>query len=198
MEKWEVYAEGTFNNMRSNAHNWNRSFDDRRKISRDFYYGVFDAKNPFPTNMISEQALDNQLQGKTNLNTWDHYHCPQFVGRMIMENQERYLQDYELFKAIFGVCTQQIRVTKKENEQLSALTDPDREGYKVLAPTNLKYQQLGIKLYRRRDGKKLWKDSDPIETNVLEIPEDLLEYEKQYLCVKRVNEPVTIIVDCMK
>ena len=40
MEKWEVYAEGTFNNMRANAHNWDRSFDDKRKVSRDFYYGV--------------------------------------------------------------------------------------------------------------------------------------------------------------
>jgi hypothetical protein len=197
-QNWEVCCKGTFNNMKANQEHWNESFNWRRKISRDFYYGVFDARNPFPTDLISEQALDNQLNGKANLNTWDHYHCPQFVGRMIMENKERYLEDYDLFKSIFLVCTQQIRVTKKENDQLSALTDPDREEYKVLAATNLKYQHLGIKLYKRQEGKSRWKHSYPIDTNVLEIPEDLIEYEKKYLVIKRVKEPITIIEDCMR
>lgn len=197
-QNWEVCCEGTFNNMRSNADKWNKSFNWRRKISRDFYYGVFDARNPFPTDLISEQALKNQLEKKANLNTWDHYHCPQFVGRMIMENQDRYLKDYELFKSIFLICTQQIRVTKKENDQLSALTDPDREGYKILMPTNLKYQHLGIKLYKRQEGKSRWKNSDPIDTNVLDIPEDLLEYEKKYLFMVKKTEPITIIEDCMR
>lgn len=197
-QNWEVCCEGTFNNMRSNADKWNKSFNWRRKISRDFYYGVFDARNPFPTDLISEQALKNQLEKKANLNTWDHYHCPQFVGRMIMENQDRYLKDYELFKSIFLVCTQQIRVTKKENDQLSALTDPDREGYKILMPTHLKYQHLGIKLYKREEGKSRWIHSYPIETNVLDIPEDLVEYEKKYLFMVKKTEPITIIEDCMR
>lgn len=198
MENWEVCCEGTFNNMKANAHNWNRSFNDRRKISRDFYYGVFDSRNPFPTDLISEQALVNQLEGRANLNTWDHYHCPQFVGRMVMENQEKYLENYELFKSIFLVCTQQIRVTKRENDQLSALTDPDREGYKILMPTNMKYHHIGIKLYRRPEGKKRWKDSYPIETNILDIPQDLLEYEKKYLHLIKKVQPLTIIEECMQ
>ena len=181
MEKWEVYAEGTFNNMRGNAHNWDRSFDDKRKISRDFYYGVFDAGNPNPTNLISEKALENQLSKQYRLNTLDHYHSPQFVGRMIMANQKKYLEDYEEFKKIFLVCTQQIVVTKKENESLSFLTAPDKEDYKVLVPTNLKYNQLGINLYQRQEGKVRWKNSDPVDSNILEVPEDLLEYEKRYL-----------------
>jgi hypothetical protein len=181
MEKWEVYAEGTFNNMKGNAHNWERSFDDKRKISRDFYYGVFDAGNPNPTDLISEKALENQLNRRTSLNTWDHYHCPQFVGRMIMSNQEKYLTDYEEFKKIFLVCTQQIRVTKKENDALSFLTEPDKEDYKVLVSTNLKYNHLGINLYKRQEGKSRWKNSDPVDSNILEVPEDLLEYEKRYL-----------------
>jgi hypothetical protein len=181
MEKWEVYAEGTFNNMRANAHNWERSFDDKRKISRDFYYGVFDAGNPNPTDLISEKALENQLNRRTSLNTWDHYHCPQFVGRMIMSNQEKYLTDYEEFKKIFLVCTQQIRVTKKENDALSFLTEPDKEDYKVLVSTNLKYNHLGINLYKRQEGKSRWKNSDPVDSNILEVPEDLLEYEMRYL-----------------
>jgi hypothetical protein len=181
MEKWEVYAEGTFNNMRGNIHNWNRSFDDKRKISRDFYYGVFDAGNPNPLGLISELALENQLTKKYRLNTWDHYHSPQFVGRMIAENYEKYLEDYGAFKKIFLVCTQQICVTKKENENLSFLTAPDKEDYKVLVPTNLKYNHLGIKLYQREEGKVRWKHSYPVDTNILDIPEDLLEYEKRYL-----------------
>ena len=181
MEKWEVYAEGTFNNMRANAHNWERSFDDKRKISRDFYYGVFDAGNPNPTDLISEKALENQLNRRASFNTWDHYHCPQFVGRMIMSNQEKYLTDYEEFKKIFLVCTQQIRVTKKENDALSFLTEPDKEDYKVLVSTNLKYNHLGINLYKRQEGKSRWKNSDPVDSNILEVPEELLEYEMRYL-----------------
>ena len=191
MQKWEVYAEGTFNNMRANAHNWTRSFDDRRKISRDFYYGVFDSGNPNPTGLISQRALENQLEGRAGLNTWDHYHSPQFVGRMIMENRDKYLEDYDAFKKIFLVCTQQIRVTKKENEDLSFLTAPDKDDYKVLVPTNLKYNHLGIHLFKRPEGKVRWKDSYAVDTNVLDIPQSLLEYETHYLVT-----PATIIEEC--
>ena len=98
-----------------------------------------------------------------------------------MSNQEKYLGDYEEFKKIFLVCTQQIVVTKKENESLSFLTAPDKEDYKVLVPTNLKYNHLDINLYKRQEGKVRWKNSDPVDSNILEIPEDLLEYEKRYL-----------------
>ena len=98
-----------------------------------------------------------------------------------MENRDKYLEDYDAFKKIFLVCTQQIRVTKKENDDLSFLTAPDKDDYKVLVPTNLKYNHLGIKLYQREEGKVRWKNSYPVDTNILDIPEDLLEYEKKYL-----------------
>jgi hypothetical protein len=61
------------------------------------------------------------------------------------------------------------------------LTAPDKEDYKVLVPTNLKYNHLDINLYKRQEGKVRWKNSDPVDSNILEIPEDLLEYEKRYL-----------------
>jgi hypothetical protein len=64
---------------------------------------------------------------------------------------------------------------------LAVLTAPDKDDYKVLVPTNLKYNHLGIKLYQRQEGKVRWKDSYPVDTNILDIPEDLLEYEKRYL-----------------
>jgi hypothetical protein len=52
--------------------------------------------------------------------------------------------------------------------------------YKVYIPTNLKYQHLGIKLYEKVGQQ--FKNAVEYDGNVGDIvPQDLLNYEKQFL-----------------
>tara|TARA_Y100001970_G_scaffold180768_1_gene220077 strand:- start:533 stop:1087 length:555 start_codon:yes stop_codon:yes gene_type:complete len=176
---WKVYCEKTFNNLKANSHNWERSSNWDRAITRDFYIGVFDCGNPNPTGLISENAFQNKL--KKTKTVHDHCLSPQFIGRMIMDDQSKYLDDYEIFEKVFWYACRTIIVTQRENEALSDLTSNKNSEYKIFVPTNLKYNYLDISLYKRDGVKKQWKHAQPIETNVLEVPSELLEYEKQYL-----------------
>ena len=56
-----------------------------------------------------------------------------------------------------------------------------RDRYQVLVPTNMKYNSLNISLYKKDKNKTQWKHAQPIESNILDVPEELLQYEKQYL-----------------
>ena len=100
---------------------------------------------------------------------------------MIMDNQHKYLSDYEIFEKIFWYSCRTIIVTQKENENLSNLTSNRDEKYQVLVPTNMKYNYLNIFLYKRDQGRTQWKYAKQIESNILDVPEELLEYERQYL-----------------
>ena len=51
---------------------------------------------------------------------------------------------------------------------------------KYMLPTDQKYEKAGIKLCKRPEGKKLWKYAQLTEEKLF-FPEDLLEYEKQFL-----------------
>ena len=62
------------------------------------------------------------------------------------------------------------------------LTENNGINYKVFVPTNLKYKHLGIKLYKKQEGKK-WKSAVLQESNLIPAPQDLLEYEKSFLAV---------------
>jgi hypothetical protein len=48
-------------------------------------------------------------------------------------------------------------------------------------PTHLKYKHMGINLYFRPVVKGKWKDAVPLDTNIIEVPENLVEYEKYFL-----------------
>ena len=74
-----------------------------------------------------------------------------------------------------------IKVTKKENKQLSQFTINKRgQPYQVLVPTDKKYERLGIELYKRPDGKTRWNTSQPTQDRVNYLQE-LLEYEKNFI-----------------
>ena len=176
---WKVYAEKTFNNLKANSHKWRSSPNWDRAITRDYYIGVFDCGNPNPTGMISENAFHNKLNKTKTVH--DHCLSPQFIGRMIMDNQEKYLSDYETFEKIFWYSCRTIIVTQRENEALSDLTSNRDNKYQVLVPTHMKYNSLNISLYKKHENKTQWKHAQPIESNILDVPEELLEYEKRYL-----------------
>jgi hypothetical protein len=172
-KNWEAYCETAYNNMKSNIHNWGKT-DYFRPITRTFYINVFDCAKINHLGLISENALNNPLE-----RTDDHCLSPQFIGRMIADNPDIYLEDYEKFKNMFWLGCSTITVTKKENTALSLLTDNNGYDYKVYVPTNLKYNHLDIKLYKRYGTK--WKDSAPLESNIIDTPIELLDYEKLFL-----------------
>ncbi len=176
--RWQEYCETTFNSLKANVHNWGKS-EFSRPITRIYYLGVFDCGTPNHTGFISEAAYHNKLvRGKT---VHDHYLSPQFVGRMILDNPDTYLQDFDVFRDIFWKSCATVVITAQENNQLSLLTDNDGNDYKVSVPTDEKYASLGISLYRRPDGDTRWKNAQPVIGNGLYFPEHLIQYEKEFL-----------------
>lgn len=173
---WQAYARTAYNAMVSNVSNWGDP-DFYRPITRLYYISVFDCAQVNHLGLISEEALNNPKE-----RTHDHCLSPQFIGRMIMDNPDKYLKDYETFEKIFWLSCSTITVTKKENKWLSMLTENNGFDYKVFVPTHLKYKHLGIKLYKKQEGKK-WKSAVLQESNLIPAPQDLLEYEKSFLVV---------------
>ena len=176
--RWQEYCETTFNNLRANVHNWGKP-EFSRPLTRIYYIGVFDSGTPNHTGFISEAAYRNKLQGHKTVH--DHYLSPQFVGRMILDNPDIYLKDYEVFRDIFWKSCGTVVVTADENIRLSLLTTNDGSDYSVSVPTDHKYAHLGISLYRRPDGTNRWKKAQPVSENELHFPEHLIDYEKGFL-----------------
>lgn len=172
-KNWRSYCRTAFESLKAMRGHWGDP-DFYRPITRIFYINVFDCAQVNHLGLISEKALNNK-----NERTHDHCLSPQFIGRMIMDNPDTYLNDYELFEQLFWLACSTITVTKEENKQLSLLTDNDGMDYKVFVPTNLKYKHLGIKLYRKNGAR--WDDSMPCDDNLIPAPQDLLSYEKNFL-----------------
>jgi len=174
-KNWKAYCKTAFNNLKSNLDNWGKE-DYYRPITRTFYINVFDCAGINHTELISENAINNPKE-----RTQDHCLSPQFIGRMIMDNPDKFLENYEEFEKLFWLSCSTITVTKKENNLLSQLTENDGCVYRVHVPTNLKYNHLGIVLYNRVGVK--WEQSVIKESNIIDVPEQLLEYETQFLVV---------------
>ena len=97
-----------------------------------------------------------------------------------MDNPGVYLDDYDTFEMLFFLSRTTIKVTKEENDRLSALTKNDGDTYQVFVPTNLKYKHLGIKLYRKTGHR--WANAVECDDNeITQAPSDLLEYERKFL-----------------
>jgi hypothetical protein len=100
---------------------------------------------------------------------------------MILDNPDVYLTSLDKFQEIFLLSCQTIVVTAEENLELSYLTSNDGDTYEVKVPTHLKYNHLGIKLYKKPENVVRWNKSVPIDSNILDVPNELKEYEKQFL-----------------
>ena len=171
-KNWKAYCKTAYNGLAASVDDWGDP-DFFRPITRIYYINVFDCQKVNHLGLISEQALNNP-----NQRTDDHCLSPQFIGRMIMDNPDKYLTDYDVFENLFWLACSTITVTKTENKQLSKLT-VNRIDYKVKVPTNLKYKHLGIKLYQRTGAH--WSNSVECDDNIISTPSDLLEYERRFL-----------------
>lgn len=179
-KNWEEYCAISYREMKSIVDLWEDPNFDSRPLTRSYYIKVFDCAQVNFTGLASENAIKNKINRKKVV--YDHCLSPQFVARMILDNPDIYLKDYESFKQIFWESCKTIMVTQDENFMLSYLTENDGHSYKIKVPTHLKYNHLGIKLYFRPTLKGKWKDNTvPLETNIIEVPKNLIEYEKYFL-----------------
>jgi hypothetical protein len=178
----ETYCLIAYNAMRSNLYLWKSKPNDKdvlRGVTRPYYDLVHSLSIP------SGYITVNALQEKQNDSQWilckDHCYSPQFIGRMIMDHSEIYLEDYERFRQLFYKSCTTIDITPEENRKLSLLTSNQNGYYKILVPTDKKYQHLNIQLVKRNYGRNWYhKPTDPV-SNYIETPEELLHYEKQFL-----------------
>ena len=157
-------------------HHWGDP-DWTRPLTRTFYNFMFGAGTN-PTGFISESALKNKLNKQKTCQ--DHYLSPQFMGRMILDNPEKYLCDLETFTKIFTIACSTVEITVKENTILRQYTSNKDNEYRVFVPTDQKYERAGIKLCKRPEGRKLWKYAQLTEDKLF-FPVDLIQYEKQFL-----------------
>ena len=170
------YCEGSYLSLKATMHKWGDP-NWTRFLTRIFYNSMFGAGTN-PTGFISESALQNKLNKEKTCQ--DHYLSPQFMGRMILDNQEKYLSDLETYTKIFNIACSTVEVTVEENSILRQYTSNKDNDYKVFVPTDQKYERAGIKLCKRPEGKKLWKYAQLTEDKLF-FPDDLIEYEKQFL-----------------
>lgn len=177
-KNWRAYCTTAFNSLRANIKEWS-SPEYYRPITRIYYINVFDCGLSNFTGLVSESALQNKLNGRKVV--YDHCLSPQFIGRMIMDNPDKYLEDYKIFEDIFWESCRTVMVTQEENFALSSLTENNGIDYKIHVPTNKKYNHLGIHLYFRPNKNGRWSETVPLDTNIIDTPKELLEYEKKFL-----------------
>ena len=109
------YCEGSYLSLKATMHKWGDP-NWTRFLTRIFYNSMFGAGTN-PTGFISESALQNKLNKEKTCQ--DHYLSPQFMGRMILDNQEKYLSDLETYTEIFNIACSTVEVTVEENSILS-------------------------------------------------------------------------------
>ena len=163
-KKQETTIETVFEVLNSCIHLWKKGFDDRL-ITRIFYVAVI--------NIHSGYSSPNAMSGEWET-TEDHVFTPQFIARYLLDNANKYLNDFVLFRELFIWSSTVITVTKVENNLLKGQTKNKDDVFSITCLMNEKYKKVGIdKLYKESVGY--------VEGFPLEIWPGILEYEKQYL-----------------
>ena len=182
-KKTEKYAKNCWHTFtKVHVLLWPEEKDDKngvRSITRPYYDLVHSCSTP--TGLITKGAYDRKLKQKKAPLTKDHCFRPQFVYRYMLDNHEKF-EDYEVFRKWFIMCTSTILVTAKENKNLSSGGTNNRGAeYEIVASTDQQYIFADLDLYEYGSQRE-WKDRSltPVQ-NLIEAPQDLLDYEKQFI-----------------
>lgn len=170
----------------------------KKKMSRIYgYLPIFEAgqSDLQPNVLMSQKARKLASQGRDRENTWDHRVPPQQTIYFIMDFAEIYLADteesYENFRQLILLVTSQCRVTKIENRILQQQTSSDSDSLILTSMTKNKYKDAGIKIVQK--GKKRdWSDARPV-SNIIDIPEQLSQWERKFYSPKLLKEVVTAL-----
>ena len=173
-KKWESFAEVAFHAMKGVLPLWtNASPDTRRAMTRILYDLVFSTGDPNKTGYMSSNAMEAKTKRLKTCK--DHCLSPQFVARMVYDNPDVWLTDFEKFKKLFHACCQTILITSKQNYALSNLTKNLNGEFFVEVATHEKYKHLNIKLFREQEGYVEDVFYDKL------VPIELTKYERKYL-----------------
>jgi hypothetical protein len=180
----EVYCYRTYLDFKNlevlDFWNKNRTNTDAvRSITRPFYDLVHSLS--VPSGFITERALEKKKEDPKWILCRDHCYSPQFIYQMLMDNHEIYVNNYDKYFNIFKTACTTIDILSEQNRSLSLLTSNHKGKYKVYVPTDKKYQYLDIKLVKRNYGRMWYKLPADSVSNYINTPQELLEYEKQFL-----------------
>ena len=177
----EEYCLTAFNSMKANLYRWGKPETDLRSLTRIYYVNVHDSGYD-PLNYISEEAIPYRLNLQTKKITSDHYTRPQMQSRLIYNNPDKYLSDYDIFKKLFFDARKTVIITKDENERASKDTNNNGILYSIKLLSNEVYDSLGIKMYEFSN-HHYWKDKEfkLVSNDVLPFNAEVLESEKQFL-----------------
>ena len=175
------YCMIAFNSLQKWREYWHLP-EWKRPLTKVVYDNAFHCTN-LHTGFITRGSLEKRIahnSEKPFQPCYDHYLSPQFMARMIMDDPNTYLEDFEVFKDIFTLMTSVVEITNPENTKLRQLTSNKGGKYKVFASTDTKYEVAGIELLKRPEGETSWLKATTTEDK-LYFPEDLIEYEKRFL-----------------
>ena len=159
---------------------WKEESDNKdvaRAITRPWYDLVHSCSTP--TGLITQGAYDMKM--RKGLPTKDHCFRPQFVYRYMLDTRGHF-EDYEVFRKWFIMCTSTILVTGKENDNLSLGGTNNRgDEYEIVASTDWQYIFAGLELYEYSNETRWNKKTLTRVSNLIEAPQDLLDYERQFI-----------------
>lgn len=177
----ETYCRIAFKSLLANLNEWKETSDKdfKRGVTRIYYDLVHSLS--IPSGFITAKALEKKKQHPRWNVCKDHCYTPQFIGRMMMDNSHIYLQDFSKFRELFYVACTTIEILSEENRDLSLLTVNNKKNFTVSVPMNERYKHLGIELVERKTGRRWYnKDTVPV-SNIIQTPQEILDYEKQFL-----------------
>mgnify|MGYP000154871646 CR=1 FL=1 len=183
-ERVETYGRIAFNALKANVGEWfaNRNCKNTVRATTHSFYNTVHSLS-IPSGLISVEAVEKKKREPEWALCKDHCYSPQFVGRMIMDNSDKYLNNYNLYRELFIMACTTIIVTPEENRRLSLLTSNRNNDFKIYSHTDQKYRHLNIQLLEKAEGLKWYnKDMKPA-SNYIETPSELIEYETQFLIV---------------
>jgi len=104
-------ATDTRETIISRIHRYDTSVDTQKFVCNVFYQTVFATKTTKSEYRSNDAFSKDTDEGITD----DHYLAPRLLIRALLENERDILYDEKEFLKIFTLCTQTIRITKKQN-----------------------------------------------------------------------------------
>ena len=161
---------------RRNIDYWNKKINERAS-TRGFYESAHSCS--IATGLITESAYESLVDGGTC--TKDHVYRPQFVCRFMLDNHEKF-QHFDDFLPWWLMCCSTVMVTKKQNKELSIEgTNNNEDKFILKSRTDEQYSKMGLDLYSHsKESRWVNRTIEPV-SNVIIVPQELLDYEKQYM-----------------
>ena len=104
-------ATDTRETIISRIHRYDTSLDTQKFVCNVFYQTVFATKTTKSEYRSNDAFSKDTDEGVTD----DHYLAPRLLIRALLENERDILYDEKEFLKIFILCTQTVRITKKQN-----------------------------------------------------------------------------------